>query len=513
MTMRITRRTALTAVAGLTALPLDARGQSVPRARTLIIAQTFDPSTLWANGTTASDNVNVGACINESLFYVNAATNRTEPLLATELVQENDTRWLIKLRPDVKFTNGEAMDSDAVVHSIRIFADSRLTPAYASYAAPVEGAEKVDALTIRLVTKYPSPTVLLMLSQIYVIPPRYWADVGVNGFGQRPIGTGPFRLTEWQRDNRVVLDRNPDYWGPRPDGFDRVVWRPVPDENARAAGLETGEFDIAASLSVPAAQRLERARNLKILESPSYRVFHLTLSSLSIHPGPIQDRRVRLAMNHAIDKQAIIRNLFAGKARALNGQVLRREQQGFDPSLQDYVFDLARARALLAEAGFPNGFETVLKTPSGRFPQDREVAEACVGMLARVGIRCRLETLESGEYLRQLRTRELAPVALIGLAPPDDPDFQVGQYRSDWRYSYVQSAEFDRLIDVARREMNPEARAGYYRELMRAMHAEVPLVWLYQGVDLHGTAARVSGFAPRGDGRLPLYGVKMAART
>ena len=108
---------------------------------------------------------------------------------------------------------------------------------------------------------------------------------------------------------------------------------------------------------------------------------------------------------------------------------------------------------------------------------------------------------------------KLAPVAFIGLAPPDDPDFQVGQYRSDWRYAYVQNAEFDRLIDAARREMNPEARAGLYRELMRAMHAELPVVWLFQGVDLHGTSARVSGFAPRGDGRLALYGVKVAARA
>ena len=510
--MKVTRRTALIGAAGAAALPRMAAAQSVPRARTLIVAQTFDPQTLWANGTTASDNVNVGACITESLLWVNAATNRTEPLLATELTQESPTTWIIRLRPNVKFTNGEAMDADAVVHTLGVFADSRLTPAYASYAAPVERAEKVDPLTVRLTTKYPSPTVPLMLSQVYVLPPRYWTEAGANGFGQRPIGTGPFRLTEWQRDNRVVLDRNPDYWGERPDGFDRVIWRPVPDENARSAGLETGEFDVAAALSVPSAQRLERARNLRILESPSYRIFHLTLSSLSIHPGPMQDRRVRLAMNHAIDKQAIVRNLFAGKARMLQGQILRREQQGFDPSLQDYAFDQARARALLAEAGFPNGFETVLKTPTGRFPQDREVAEACAGMLSRVGIRCRIESLESGEYLRQLRTRELAPVAFLGLAPPDDPDFQVGQYRSDWRYAYVQNPEFDRLIDAGRREMNPEARTRIYQELMRAMHAEAPVVWLFQGVDLNGTSARVSGLAPRGDGRLALYNVRLAAR-
>jgi peptide/nickel transport system substrate-binding protein len=512
--MEISRRTALLGAAGAAFLPRPAAAQvpNVPRARTLVIAQTFDPQTLWANGTTASDNVNVGATINESLLFMNAATNRMEPLLALGADQETPTTWRIRLRPNVRFTNGEPMDADAVVHSITVFADGRTTPAYASYAAPIERAEKVDDLTVRLTTKYPSPTVPLMLSQVYVIPPRYWAEAGVNGFGQRPIGTGPFVLVQWLRDNRVVMDKNPNYWGTAPANVDRVIWRPVPDENARAAGLETGEFDIATALSVPGAQRLAGARTLRILESPSYRIFHLTLSSLSIHPGPIQNRLVRIAMNHAIDKQAIIRNMFAGKARALSGQILRREQMGFDPSLSDYAFDQARARALLAEAGHPNGFETVLQTPSGRFPQDREVAEACAGMLARVGIRCRIEALESGEYLRRLRTRELAPIAYLGLAPPDDPDFQVGQYRSDWRYSYVQNPEFDRLIDAGRREMDVERRAAIYQELMRAMHHEAPVVWLFQGVDLHGTSSRVSGLAPRGDGRIALTGVSLAAR-
>lgn len=510
--MRIARRAALLAAPALV-LARAAAAQAPPRARTLVIAQTFDPQTLWPNGTTASDNVNVGAAMVESLFYVNAATNRMEPLLALALEMESPTSWLIRVRPDVRFTNGEAMDADAVVHSLKVFADGRTTPAYASYAAPVAAAEAVDPLTVRLSTKYPSPTVGLMLSQVYVTPPRYWNEVGVNGFGQRPVGTGPFRFTEWLRDNRVVMDRNDAYWGPRPDGFDRVIWRPVPDENARAAGLETGEFDIAAALSVPSALRMEGTRGIRMLEAPSYRVFHVTLSSLAIHPSPLQDRRVRVALNYAVDKQAIAKNLFAGKVRLLSGQVLRREQQGFDPSLQDYPFDPARARALLAEAGHPNGFELVLKTPSGRFPQDREVAEAVAGMLGRVGVRARLQALESGEFLRQLRNRELGPMFLIGLAPPDDPDFQVGQYRSDWRYSYVQNPDFDRLIDAGRREMNPDARAAIYRELMRTMHTEAPVIWLFQGVDLHGTSALVSGLAPRGDGRLGLYGVKLAARS
>lgn len=502
------RRTFLASAAALAAAS-PAAAQAPARARTLVIAQNFDPTSLWPNATTASDNINAGAAITESLFWIDPRSNRAEPLLAESFTQTAPTEVHIKLRPGIKFTNGEPMDADAVAHSLNLFIDAKTTPAYAIYTAALAGAEKIDDRTVRLRTKYPYPAIGLVLAQVFVVPPKYWAEAGAAGFGQKPIGTGPFRLTEWVKDSRLVMDRNPNYWGRAAEGVDRLVWRPVPDDTARAAGLMAGEFDLTSALAITDVAQIETDSKLQVAAAPSFRIYTIILSSLAEHPSPLHDKRVRQALNHAVDKDSLVKNVLFGRARTLSGQLLRREQAGFDPDIKDFAFDPARARALLAEAGHPNGFEIVFKFPSGRYAQDREVSEAVAGMLAKVGVRTRMTVLEPGEFLRQLRAKELQPMAFVGLAPPDDPDFQVSQYRSSWRYSYVKHPGIDALIDAGAKEMDPQKRAATYRSLMRLMHDEAPALYLYQGLDSHGLSRRVRGFTPSGDSRLHLIGVSL----
>jgi peptide/nickel transport system substrate-binding protein len=507
MTRRaLTRVVALLAVpAALAALPGAVAAQAP---RTLTIAQGFDPQTLWPNGTTASDNLNAGNAIVEALVWSNPASGKIEPMLVEKWERTSPTTMKLTLRQGVTFTNGEPMDADAVVHSFGVFLDTKITPAYANYAAAIDKVEKVDASTVLVHTKFPYPPFELMLTQVYVTPPKYWASVGgADGFGQKPIGTGAFKLTSWSKDDRVVMDRNTAYWGKGPTGIDRVVWRPVPDDTARVAGLVTGEFDVATNVPISSIDEINGQPDRRVVETPSYRIFQLILSSLEEHPSPLHDKRVRQAVNYAIDKKSIIDNLFQGRAFALNGQLLRRTQLGFDPTLQDYPHDVAKARSLLAEAGHPNGIEITFKFPSGRYAQDREVSEAIAGMLGRAGIRTRMVSLEPGEFLRQLRNRELQPMAYLGLAPLDDPDFQMAQYRSSWRYAYIRNAEIDRLVDAGAREVDVEKRGAIYRELGRLMRDEAPVAFLFGGYDFYGVSKKLEGFVPRGDQRFFLHNV------
>ncbi|MEQ9178975.1 MAG: ABC transporter substrate-binding protein, partial [Nitratireductor sp.] len=233
--------------------------------------------------------------------------------------------------------------------------------------------------------------------------------------------------------------------------------------------------------------------------------YQIILSSLEEHESPLIDKKVRQALNYAVDKQAIIDSLFFGNAVALNGQVLRKPQIGFNPDLSDYPYDPDKARALLAEAGYPDGFEITFKFPSGRYAQDREVSEAVAGMLSEVGVKADMVALEPGEFLRQLRAKELQPMAFVGLAPQDDPDLQVAQYHSTWRYSYIKNAELDALIDAGKQEMDREKRVQIYKDAMALMHEEAPIIFLYGGVDFYGTSAKLSNFMARGDGRFFLY--------
>lgn len=493
----------------LLATALGAGLAGAASASTLVVAQNFDPQTLWPNGTTASDNLNAGSAIVEALFWVDPQGQVFSPLLATGYEMESDTSLIVRLREGVRFSNGEPMNADAVIHSFNVFVDTAQTPAYARVSDPFESIERIDDLTVRITLKYPYPPIRLALSQLYITPPGYWNEVGLEAFGLHPIGTGPFVFESWARDDRLVMTANPDYWGNGPEGIDRLVWRPVPDEIARAAGLTTGEYHVATALNVTSALEVEANPDLTLVPVPSYRIYQIILSSLENHPSPLQDRRVRQALNHAIDKDLIIEALLFGYGVPLRGQVLREPQLGFNPDLQDYAYDPELARQMLAEAGYPDGFTIDFKFPAGRYAQDREISEAVAGMLGEVGVTTNMIVLEPGEFLRQLRASELWPMAYVGLAPQDDPDFQVSQYHSTWRYSYIRNAELDRLIDTGRREMDVEARAAIYRDAMALMHEEAPIIFLFGGVDFYGTATSVQNFSARGDGRFFFYGVTL----
>jgi peptide/nickel transport system substrate-binding protein len=503
---RLRRVSKLAAVAAFAVLSTVASAQAP---KTLTIAQGFDPQTLWPNGTTASDNLNAGGAIVEPLVWNNPVTDKNEPFLAESWQLTGPTSMKISVRKGVSFTNGEPLNADAVVNSVKVFMDAKVTPAYSLFASSIDRVEKIDDMTVVIHTKNPYPPFELMLTQIHITPPVYWASVGPDGFGQKPIGTGPFKFVEWVKDNRLVMERNPQYWGKAPVGIDRLVFKPVPDDTSRVAGLTTGEYDVAINIPINAIDQINTQKDRAIVQTPSYRIFQLILSSLEEHKSPLLDKRVRQAVNYAIDKKAIIDSLFGGRAFALNGQLLRKEQLGFDPSLKDYPYDPARAKALLTEAGHPNGFEITFKFPSGRYAQDREVSEAIAGMLAKAGIRTKMVSLEPGEFLRQLRARELQPMAFLGLAPLGDPDFQVAQYRSTWRYAYIRNAELDSLVDQGAREMDTEKRAAIYRKAMQLMHEEAPVAFLYGGYDFYGINKKLEGFVARGDGRFFFYGLTL----
>lgn len=478
-------------------------------AGTLTVAQGFDPSTLWPNGTTNAETYNVGTPIVESLFWLDPHDLTIKPLLALSYTEESPTSFVVNLRPGVTFTNGEPMNADAVVHSFSILIDPKQTPAYTRYFAMLDTAEKIDDLTVRMTLKSPIPTLAVSLTLFFVVPPAYWNEVGQEAFGRAPIGTGPFTLVDWVRDSEVVMAANPDYWGEAPAGIDRLVFKPIPDDTARAAGAITGEVDIAKNMAISSLPELEAQPNLSVLAVNSYSIFTVIMSALDEHDSPFKDVRVRQALQYAVDKDAIRMHVLSDKVVPLNGQVLRRTQLGYNPDLTDYPYDPDKARQLLAEAGYPNGFTTHFKFPVGRYAQGQEVVEAVVGMLAEVGVIAEIVALEPGEYLRQLRAREFTALALSGSAPPDDPHFFMSQYHSSWRYSYIRNAELDALIDAGQVELDVEKRAQIYRDSVALMRELSPSIYLYGGVDFFAVSNRVKNFAARGDGRYFFYGVSL----
>lgn len=510
--MTITRRvftTGLMATPILASSLMTAGRASAAQSGVLTIAQGFDPVSLWPNFSTTQEQINVGNLIVETMFWVDEEKKTTQPILASGYEILDDKTVRIDLRENITFTNGEPMDVDAVLHSISVFTDVSITPAYGRYSSIIEGAEKAGENQVILRLKHPYPALDLVLSQIFILPPKYWKEIGgPDGFGSKPVGTGPFKLSEWVRDSRLVMDANPEYWGEAPASIKQIVLRPIPDDMVRAQAIIAGEYDIATNIPIASKEQIA-ASSLRTLSVPSYRIFTVSLTNLPGQDSPLKDAKVRQAINHAVDKQGIIDGLFLGEARPLRGQLLRDKQIGFDPSIDDYPYDPEKARKLLAEAGFPDGFDITFKFPTGRYAQDREVAEAISGMLAEVGVRTQMVSLEPGEFLRQLSARELQPMGYVGLAPADDPDLQMTQYRSDWRYSYVDNKELDELIDAGGQEMDREKRGEIYRKASQLFHDEAHVLFLYQAIDLYALSDRVEGFSPRGDQRWVVYGMSL----
>ncbi|WP_157961338.1 ABC transporter substrate-binding protein [Microvirga flavescens] len=472
---------------------------------TLTIAQSYDPQSLWPNFSTSQEQMNVGNAIIESLLWVDPAIDKAVPILAERYEMVDPTTIKLFVRKGVKFTNGEPLDANAVVQSIKIFMDKAITPAYARDAAKIGSVERVDDNTVLIKLSQKYPAIDLLLSQIYIVPPKYWAEVGPEKFGREPVGTGPYKLKEWVRDDRVVMERNPGFWGKAPKGIDRIVWKPVPDDTARAAGLVAGEYDVAANVPVASAPQIKSRSTVSLLSVPSYRIFKIDFSNLDKDPGPQHNKLVRQAFNYAVDKDAIRESLFSGIATPLRGQILRSNQLGFDPAIKDYPFDQKKAKELLKQAGYPDGLDITFKFSSGRYAQDKEVAEAVAGMLGEVGVRVKMVTLEAGEFLTQLNNRDLGAMALRGSAPQDDPDAMLSSYLSTWRYSYINDKNLDELIKAGSQELDQKKRDDIYKAAMKLMHDEAYMIYLYQANDLYGVSKRVRNFVPRGDQRFAVY--------
>lgn len=505
LTGQLLRATMIAGIAGLAlALPANAQGK---QPGVLTIAQSYDPQSLWPNFSTSQEQMNVGNAVVESLLWLDPATNKAEPVLATGFEFVDDITVKVSLRKGVTFSNGEPMDADAVIASIKVFMNKAVTPAYARDAAKIGSVEKIDDHTVLIKLSQKYPAVPLLLSQIYIVPPKYWAQIGPEGFGRAPIGTGPYKLTEWVRDDRVVMDRNPTFWGKPPVGINKIVWKPVPDDTARAAGVMTGEYDIAANLPATSLPQLKGRAGVSAISVPSYRIFKIDFSTLDIHPGAQHDLRVRQALNYAVDKDAIREILFSGLASPLHGQILRSNQLGFNPEIKDYPFDPEKAKKLLAEVG--GKVEITFKFPAGRYAQDKEVSEAVAGMLSDVGVKVNMIQLEAGEFLTQLNNRELFQMALRGSAPQDDPDAMLSAYLSDWRYSHIQDPELDVFIKAGSVELDPVKRGEIYKKAMKLIYDKAYMVFLYQANDLYGVTSRVKNFVPRGDQRFALYDVTL----
>jgi len=490
-------RPILSALGAVLALLVTAPGVAAPRG-TLTIGIPTDINTLDPSLSPEVNTENVTFAVMEPLLYLDLQGN-IQPRLAESWQVVDNTTYVFKLRKNVRFHNGEPLTGKAVELSWRRSQEKHRVNKVAF--ASVSRIEHVDDHTIRVFTERPDPVFLKKMASVSasIYPPKYLAEQGDEGFSQKPVGTGPFVFGEWIKGERATFRANASYYVPNVPRVQTLVWRFIPESAARVAALQTGQVDIALRLPPHQVAALERDANLRVSSALSTRTFYIMFNNMTTGKGtPVMDPRVRLAMNHGVDLQAIIKSVYNGQAERVNS-LIGNVQFGHDATVPPLAYDPARAKQLLTEAGHPTGFKVGMACPSGAYTNDKEACQAIAGYLQKLGIEVDLQVMESNRFWDLEAKKQLPPLFFDGVGDRlQDPDQPLkGIIGPDSRWTSFEKKEFNDLIFEAGSTTDQEQRKRVYAKLARAMQADPPAIFLWQARNFEGVRKRVQGYTTR----------------
>ena len=480
--------------------PAEPAAQAAPAAKTdakpgsasgkpLTVGFHQEPQNLDPFSTTTAAFQSVTAATIEQLVYFAPNDPQIRPGLATSWKWLDPTTLELKLRENVKFSNGEEFDAQAAAFSLKLLMEAK---AYSNWTSDFAAAEPTDKSTVHLKMKQPSGIAVGALARgSYVYPPKYYQESGAEKFGTAPVGTGPYKFVDWQKGSRIVFEPHPTYWGGTPQ-LGATTWRIIPEESARVAALQAGEVQLITNLSQGAVSRIKSDNKLDVISLKGGRMFAAFFDETIDHP--IQNKLVRQALNYAVDKQGLVR-LYGGEAAPLEGQYLMSNVPGFNPNVKMFPYDPARAKELLAQAGHPNGFETTFAYTIDRYPLDKELGQAVAGYLEAVGIKVNQQALEYGKFRDNFRAGmgQAGPLFQWALLFPPDPIMVLQNWKkgSDYR-RFPDDPEIDGLLASIEREPDEQKRTDMVQRLMAIWHDSPFGIYLIVPNDIYG---RTKGLA------------------
>lgn len=474
----------------------------------------------------------VHAAVYESLFYYNNKFE-LEPMLATGYKQMSPTQVRITLRRGVKFHDGSAFNADDAKFSLeRAMAK---TSNYGVYTQGIDRIEKVDDLTIDIFTKGPNPVLLRQLTELRMMD-KEWSEKNKSlepkdiktkdeNFAHRNAnGTGPFMLKSWDQDVKLVLVRNPNWWGKMDGNVTEIVYTPIKAEATRVAALLSGEVDMVLDPSPADLPKLRSAPNLKVLDGAENRTIFLGMDQFRDElPGsnvkgknPLKDVRVRKALYQAIDINAIQKNIMRGLAQP-TGALIAPQVNGWTKKADErYPYDVEAAKKLLADAGYPNGFEVDFACPNNRYINDEETCQAITAMWARIGVKAKLRTLPLVTYFPMIQRYE-ASIYMLGWGVPTfdalyslqslvrsvgaqgDGNYNVGRYSNP---------QMDALIERIKKEVDQKNRNQLIEQALVLSHQDVSHIPLHNQVIPWAMKKNIDMYH-RADNRIDMRAVKV----
>ncbi len=487
--------------ASLLAVSLAAAPAIAPSAD-LRIGMSADVTSIDPHFVNITPNNNVAWHIFEALTHVDENV-RLVPGLAESWRPVDPTTWEFRLRKGVRFSDGSELTAEDVAFSIDRPATLTASPGpFTTFTRPIVAKEIVDRHTIRLKTAAPYAMVPYDLNSVFIVSKKSAAGASTEDFnsGKSAVGTGPYRLARFARGDRVELVRNDAYHGPKP-AWERVVFRIVPNDGSRVTALLADDLDVIEYVPTADLKRVRSTPRFRLEQKVSWRTIFFTLDQRREVPAgvtdkggralarnPFADPRVREAMAKAINRQAIVDRVMDGAAVPASNLVAP-PVFGHVASLKPEAYDVDGARKLLAAAGFPEGFTTVLAAPNNRYLNDDQIAQTVAQLLARIGIEAKVQALPLAAYFPKARNLEF-PVAMLGwgsfsgdlalrsLALGYDADRGLGA----WNWGRFANPRVDALVIQALGTVDERKREGIAQEAMRLAMADRPVLLLHHQV-------------------------------
>jgi peptide/nickel transport system substrate-binding protein len=484
-------------------LPATAWAQ-IPR-DVVVVGMEAEPPGLDPGQALGLHTLRVTAEIFETLVATPDDSTEIVPGLAESWTTSPDgLTWTFKLRRGVRFHDGTPLDAAAVKFTF----DRVIDPAHpharsgkwsfvTGYLSSVKSVEAPDPRTVRLQLKYPTSSLLALLAlpNCAIVSPTAFAKAPAD-FNTKPVGSGRYRFESWERGSRLVLRRHADYWGEKGKA-QTLVYRGIPEANARVTELLTGGVDIILPIPPDFVARLEKSPGVAVHKKTGLTVWY---AGFNVEKKPFTDRRVRQAFNHAVNKEAIVRDILKGTGIPAVGPLLPGTW-AFEPNVRKYPYDPGAARKLLAEAGYPGGLEVDFWVPESGSGMQAPVEMATViqANLAAVGVKAHLKTFEWGSYLGKIRADAPAMFAFSWFLKSEDPDlslypllFSKNQPLPN-RTNY-NNPEVDQLLLQARQVADRGKRAELYRKAQRIVVEDAPWLFVDHEIQVVATRAGVKGF-------------------
>lgn len=476
---------------------------------TLTIAQAQDPQSWDPIDTFFLAWGMIGSSIFDGL--VHRDTNmELGPGLATswEWVDEEQTQLRFHLREGVTFHNGEPFNAEAVKFTFdRLLGEEGAAgPQQANYTA-IDRVEVVDDFTVDFILSNPDPVLITKLAGYgaMIVPPGYVQEVDEETFNRQPVGTGPFKVVEYVQDERLVLEANEDYWRGAPQ-VERVVFRFIQEPSTRVAELLAGRVDIVQGVPISLADSIENAANAEIVPVGSPTVSALRFNHCL---APTDDRLVRQAIAHAVDREGIIEAILQGYGTEI-ASFQSELSLGFDPSLEPYEYDPQKAQELLREAGVAPGTQLQIDF-IGTDETFREVAQAVAAMLQAVGLQTNLVTHETNTYYNDMvpnnRVGNLYYQGWGGWTLDFDNTAYLLYRTGEFWNPCFSDERVDALLEEERSTYDVQERERTLQEIARYAHEVLIDLPLYQHQNLWGVSNRIEDFIAPADDRHDLLGV------